>query len=517
VQAIVNTVAFGVVLQPLVVVTCLVGGVLIFSGCLRIMQLIAVEMLQRRLVVRLSLSLAGRIAHVSFREFQRKFGPEYVLRFLEVFSAQKTIANMLLDGLAVLFQIVVGLVLVSFYHPFFLVFAFLLSACLVLVVLPLGRGAVRAAIKESDAKYDVATWLQDIARVPMLFKSDRGDAFAVERADQLMGSYLKWRVAHFRVLLRQVIGSVVIQVVASALLLGLGGWLVIQQQLTLGQLVAAEIVVGMVLTGVAKLGKYLDSFYELCASVAKLDALFDVPCEKLSGAFFSPEAAPARLEVCNLTVRHRLEGGAILDNVSLYVAPGEKVAIIGEDGSGKSTLANCIYRVVQPHAGRVEIDGHDVREVHPLELRSEVALVRDLDLFHGTIEENLTMAQDSISSSRVREALEMVGLLDDVYALADGLQTVLKGQAAPLSRGQAARLVLARALLQEPRLLIIDGLLDGMDEKVVAPLLMQLLDERASWSLIVLTHEVSILRHFDRSFVMNQGKLSPTSLVEAHV
>jgi ABC-type bacteriocin/lantibiotic exporter with double-glycine peptidase domain len=351
----------------------------------------------------------------------------------------------------------------------------------------------------------------------MLFKSDRGDAFAVERADQLMGSYLKWRVAHFRVLLRQVIGSVVIQVVASALLLGLGGWLVIQQQLTLGQLVAAEIVVGMVLTGVAKLGKYLDSFYELCASVAKLDALFDVPCEKLSGAFFSPEAAPARLEVCNLTVRHRLEGGAILDNVSLYVAPGEKVAIIGEDGSGKSTLANCIYRVVQPHAGRVEIDGHDVREVHPLELRSEVALVRDLDLFHGTIEENLTMAQDSISSSRVREALEMVGLLDDVYALADGLQTVLKGQAAPLSRGQAARLVLARALLQEPRLLIIDGLLDGMDEKVVAPLLMQLLDERASWSLIVLTHEVSILRHFDRSFVMNQGKLSPTSLVEAHV
>jgi ATP-binding cassette subfamily B protein len=212
-----------------------------------------------------------------------------------------------------------------------------------------------------------------------------------------------------------------------------------------------------------------------------------------------------------------LEGGAILDNVSLYVAPGEKVAIIGEDGSGKSTLANCIYRVVQPHAGRVEIDGHDVREVHPLELRSEVALVRDLDLFHGTIEENLTMAQDSISSSRVREALEMVGLLDDVYALADGLQTVLKGQAAPLSRGQAARLVLARALLQEPRLLIIDGLLDGMDEKVVAPLLMQLLDERASWSLIVLTHEVSILRHFDRSFVMNQGKLSPTSLVEAHV
>jgi ABC-type bacteriocin/lantibiotic exporter with double-glycine peptidase domain len=517
IQAVVNTVAFGVVLQPLVVVTCIVGGVLLFSGCLRIMQMVAVEMLQRRIAVRLSLSLAGRVAHVSFKEFQRKFGPEYVLRFLEVFSAQKTIASMLLDGLAVLFQIVVGLVLVSFYHPFFLIFSFLLASSLVLVVLPLGRGAVRAAIKESDAKYGVATWLQDIARVPMLFKSDRGDTFALERTDQLMGYYLKWRVAHFRVLLRQVVGSVVIQVVASTVLLGLGGWLVIQQQLTLGQLVAAEIVVGMVLTAVAKLGKYLDSFYELCASVAKLDALFDVPCEKLSGSFFSPEAAPARLEVTNLTVQRHMGGGAILDSVSLCIAPGEKVAIIGDDGSGKSTLANCIYRTVQPHAGRVEIDGHHVREVHPLELRSEVALVRDVDIFHGTIEENLTLANDSISSTRIREALEMVGLLEDIYALPEALQTILKGQAAPLSRGQAARLVLARALLQEPRLLVIDGLLDGIDEKIVSPLLMKLLHDSANWSVLVLTHEVHIVRFFDRSFVLDQGKLSSTTFGEARV
>jgi ABC-type bacteriocin/lantibiotic exporter with double-glycine peptidase domain len=514
VQAVVNSVAFGVVLQPLVVVTCLVGGVLLFSGCLRILQMIAVEMLQRRLVVRLSLSLSARIAHVAFKQFQSKFGPEYVLRFLEVFSAQKGISNLLLDGIAVFFQIAVGLVLVSFYHPVFLVFSVLLACALTLLVFPLGKGAIRTAIGESDAKYGVATWLQDMARVPILFKSDRGDAFALERADQLVSDYLTWRAAHFRVVMRQVVGAVGIQVLASSLLLGLGGWLVIKQQLTLGQLVAAELVVGMVLAGVSKLGKYLDAFYELCASVAKLDALFDVPHEKLTGSFFSPESEPAQLDIVNLVVRRHGDSLPVLDGVSLAVKPGEKVAIIGQNGSGKSTLANCIYRIVQPHSGRVAIDGHDVREVHPLELRSEVALVRDLDLFHGTIEDNLRLGQETIPLSRVREVLEMVGLLDDLYELPDGLQTTLKGQASPLSRGQAARLVLARAILQDPRLLIIDGMLDGIDEKQLAPVLSRLVDPNASWSLLVLTHETAVMQHFEKAFHLAEGKLAPATSQE---
>lgn len=507
VQSVVNSVAFGVVLQPLVVITALVGGVLLFSGVLRILQLIVVEILQRRLVVRLSLSLADRIPHVEFEQFQSKFGPEYVLRFLETFSAQKNIASLLLDGIALFFQVAVGLVLVSFYHPFFLAFAIVLTIFLVLLVTPLGIGAIKTSIRASDAKYDVATWLQDLARVPMLFKSNRGDAFALERADQLVSTYLTWRRKHFHVLLRQVIGSVTIQVLASTLLLGLGGWLVIKQQLTLGQLVAAELVVGVILSGVAKLGRYLDKFYELCASVAKLDALFDVPTEKQSGSFFSPGGEPARLVISNLLVRHDNDAHPTLSDLSLEIEPGGKVAILGQNGSGKSTLANCIYRITSPRAGRVEIDGHDVREVHPLELRSEIALARGLDLFHGTIEENLTLSREGLPPTRVREALSMVGLLEDIYALPEGLQTMLKGQAEPLSRGQAARLVIARAILMDPRLLIIDGVLDGIDENTVGDLLANITGPDARWSLLVLTHESDIVRKFPQAYRLEHGTL----------
>ena len=510
VQSVVNSVAFGVVLQPLVVVTCLVGGVLLFSGILRILQLVVVEVLQRRLIVRISLALAERIPHVEFEQFRSKYGPEYVLRFLESFSAQKNVSALLLDGIALFFQVAVGLVLVSFYHPFFLAFSILLTLLLVVLVAPLGVGAIRTSIKASDAKYEVATWLQDLARVPILFKSNRGDAFAIERADQLVGLYLEWRQKHFRVLLRQIVGSVTIQVIANTLLLGLGGWLVIRQQLTLGQLVAAELIIGVILSGVAKLGRYLDKFYELCASVAKLDALFDVPYEKESGSFFSPGGEPASLMISNLVVRHDDHIAPILNGVSLSIAPGEKVAICGQNGSGKSTLVDCVYRITSPQSGRIEIDGHDVREVHPLELRSEIALVRGIDLFHGTIEENLTLSNGGgISSTRVREALGMVGVLEDIYALPDGLQTVLQGQAEPLSRGQAARLMIARAVLMDPRLIIIDGMLDGIDESTVEGLLNELTGPTARWSLLVVTHETTIAQHFSTSYRLHEGSLVP--------
>jgi putative ABC transport system ATP-binding protein len=515
VQSVVNSVTFGVVLQPLVVITCLVGGVLLFSGVLRILQLVVVEVLQRRLVVRLSLTLAERIPHVAFEQFRTKFGPEYVLRFLETFSAQKNVSSLLLDGIALFFQVTVGLVLVSFYHPFFLAFSIVLTLCLVLLVMPLGVGAIRTSIRASDAKYDVATWLQDLARVPILFKSNRGDAFALERADQLVGSYLSWRARHFRILLRQIAASVTLQVLANTLLLGLGGWLVIKQQLTLGQLVAAELIIGVILTGVAKLGRYLDKFYELCASVAKLDALFDVPYEKESGSFFSPGGEPASLTISNLVVSHGSNIEPIINGLNLKVPAGGKVAIYGLNSTGKSSLADCLYRITSPKAGRIEIDGHDVREVHPLELRSEIALVRGIDFFHGTIEENLTLSKEGLSSGKVREALNMVGVLNDIYALPDGLQTVLKGQAGPLSRGQAARLMIARAILSDPRLIILDGILDWVDEATVSGLLQELTGNRAPWSVLVLTHEAAVARHFPISYALIGGQLTRMGETEA--
>jgi ABC-type bacteriocin/lantibiotic exporter with double-glycine peptidase domain len=451
---------------------------------------------------------------MEFQQFRLKFGPEYVLRFMEVFAAQKIVATLLLDGMALFFQVGVGLVLVSFYHRFFLAFSLLLAILFVILVIPMGIGGIHSSIRASDAKYNVMTWLQDLARLPILFKSNRGDAFALERADQLVSEYLAWRSTYFRVLMRQIVSSVGIQVVASTALLGLGGWLVIREQLSLGQLVAAELIFGVVLSGVAKFGRYLDKFYDLCASVAKLDSLLDIDHENLSGSFFSPSAEPAPLKITNLTVAFDTSLEPVLQGLSLELEPGEKVAIWGENGSGKSTLADCIYRLATPKAGRVEIDGHDVREIHPLELRSEVALVRGSDVFHGTIEENLTLSSGAVSHHRIREVLSMVGLAEDIYELPEGLKTVLKGAFGPLSRGQVELLMIARAILSDPRLIVIDGSLDGVDEARIDPLLAELTGSKARWSLVVLTHDKYVAKHFVRCFQLTQGRLEPMSTWE---
>jgi putative ABC transport system ATP-binding protein len=508
VQALVNSVTFGAVFQPLVVLTALVGGVLLFSGILRVLQLWVVELLQRRFVVRFSLMLAQRLPHVSTTNFQQQYGPEYVLRFMEVFSAQKVLATLLLDGVAIFFQVLMGMVLVAFYHPFFLAFAILLFLCITIVTLPLGIGAIRTAIATSDAKYNVMTWLQDLARLPVLFKSARGDAFAVERADDLVGSYLTWRARHFRILLRQVIGSVFLQVIASTLLLGLGGWLVIKGELTLGQLVAAELVLGLVLSGVAKFGRYLDKFYDLCASTAKLDALLDIPYEHLSGSFFSPGREPAQLRISDLTLQFKTRTSPTLAGCSLSLNRGESTAIWGENGSGKSSLADCIYRLVDFTSGRIEIDEHDIKEIHPLELRSEVALVRTADIFHGTIEENLTLGDPNISQIQIREALKLVDAYDDIRLLPEGLKTMLKGNWGPISRGQVLQLMIARAILTHPRLLIIDGALDGVDETSLVKVMSSLIKRDSPWTLLILTHEREILRHFQTAYELKNGKLS---------
>jgi len=508
VQALVNSVAFGVVLQPLVVITSLVGGVLLLSGILRILKLYVVEILQRRLIVRLSLMLAQRIPHAEFQLFQKRYGPEYVLRFMEVFSAEKIVASLLLDGIGLFFQVAVGLVLVSFYHPFFFVFAVILTITIAVLVVPLGIGGVRTGIRASDAKYEVMTWLQDLARLPLAFKSNRGDSFAIERADSLINDYLSWRSRHFRILLRQICSAVGLQVLASTLLLGLGGWLVVVGQLTLGQLVAAELIVSVVLAGISKLGVYLEKFYELCASVAKIDALFDLPYERFSGSFFKPGQDPAALEIINLTVHHDSAASPLFRDVSLRIQPGDKVAIWGENASGKSTLADCIYRLTYYKVGRIEVDHHDVREIHPLELRSEVALVRGSDIFHGSIEENLTLTtREVVSYVRIREALEMAGVAEEVFALPNALRTVLKGPTGVLSRGQVERLMIARAILTNPRLMIIDGSLDGVDENKIGSIIEQLTGAKSPFTLLVLTHDRSVWRQFSRRFEIRAGSI----------
>jgi ABC-type bacteriocin/lantibiotic exporter with double-glycine peptidase domain len=290
-------------------------------------------------------------------------------------------------------------------------------------------------------------------------------------------------------------------------LLGVGGWLVINRQLTLGQLVAAELVVELVVSGFSKMGKHLESYYDLLAGMDKLGYIEDLPLEQSRGLQARGQAAgPSSVLLRDVTVEYH--GNPLLAGVWLDVRPGKRVGLFGHSGRGKSSLLDMLYGLRKPDGGAVEIDGIEVRDWDYAQLRHDVALVRAADIFEGTILENLRFGNESLPISEVRWALEQVGLLDEILALPEGLYTKVATGGRPLSEGQAMRVVVARVLLRRPRLLLVDEALDGLDD---APSRVKLLDAifdvDKPWTLIVASGDNDILRRCDSVYSIESKQL----------
>ncbi len=300
--AVVNTTALATLTQQLLILCVVLLISLGLAALLRLLQDVVVEYLQQRIFVRVVADLAYRLPRIDIVAFDRQHGPELVNRFFDVLTVQKAGAILLLDGVAVALQIAIGLVLLAFYHWFLLAFDLILIGGLFVLVL-LGYGAIGSAIRESRAKYAVASWIEEIARHALAFKLGGGPQLARERADQLARQYLLARQSHFRIVLRQVSFALLLQVLASTALLGLGGYLVIEGQLTLGQLVAGEIVVSLVVASFTKLGKYLESYYDLLAAMEKLGHLTDLPLERDTGVTYQARNRGARIHINNIRER----------------------------------------------------------------------------------------------------------------------------------------------------------------------------------------------------------------------
>jgi ABC-type bacteriocin/lantibiotic exporter with double-glycine peptidase domain len=367
---------------------------------------------------------------------------------------------------------------------------------ILLIVFGLGRGAVRTAIRESKAKYKIAAWLEELARHPTAFKLHGGSRFALERADQLAVDWLDMRRAHFYVVIRQVLSALGLQAIAATALLGLGGWLVILGELTLGQLVAAELIVMVIVNYFAKLGKHLESFYDLLAAVDKLGQLFDLDVEAHDKLFHLRDGEPAALSVRG--VSYSYGSTPTISDCDLELTPGESVALTGPAGSGKSTLFDLICGLRPAASGHLELDGIDLREMRPDSLREHLAIARGIEIFHGKIDENVHLNRPNVRVSDVRDALEAVGLLDEILRLPEGLNTVIQTNGAPLTHSQTVRLMLARAIADRPRLLLIDGTLDGLSDEALRPLLDKLTMAHTGWTLLVATGRNAIAEACDR-------------------
>jgi ABC-type bacteriocin/lantibiotic exporter with double-glycine peptidase domain len=513
VDALVSNVAFGSLLLPLIVLALVLFGCLLLSGAVRALQVYVLEVLQRRIFVRVAADLAWRLPRVRTDALDRAHGPELVNRFFDVLTVQKGTAMLLLDGITVVLSALVGLTVLAFYHPFLLGFAVVLIVALFFIVFVMGRGAVRTAIAESLAKYEVAGWLEELVRHPTAFRTAGGAELALDRLDQHARRYLMARRSHFRILLSQIVGSLLLQAVAATALLTLGGWLVISNQLTLGQLVASELIVSLVVSNVAKLGKHLETWYDMLAATDKLGHLADLPVEREGGEARHAETAGIPVEAEHVTYAYGGPHGAV-SLPDLKIAAGERVALVGPGGSGASTLLDLLYGLREPHHGHIVLDGLDTRQWRLGSLREDVALVRDPEVAEGTVVENVRMGRGGMSLVEVRTALEAAAVWEEILDLPAGLNTGLTTGGRPLSYGQALRLTLARALAGSPRLLLLDGTLDRLAPAVRERVCRSVFAPDRGWTVVVVSQLEDVLRHCGRRIELTPN--SPHASAEGH-
>lgn len=509
VQFLVNTVAFGALVQPLVVLTLMVFAGLLFAGILRLLQAYVIERLQQRVFARVALDLAHRLPRVRVEGLDGQHGPELANRFFDVVTLQKGAQTLLVDGISVVLQTLVGLILLAFYHPFLLAFDAFLLGSLTIIIFVLGRGGPATSIKESKKKYELAAWLQETVRHVHAFKLQGGQEYAHQKAESLTRDYVSARRKHFKVVYRQFAAALVVEAIASAILLGVGGALVIGQRLTLGQLVAAEHIVTAVVAGFSKLGKSFETYYDLLAAVDKIGQLVDLPVEPAGGIDLPPAANGLDVRAVGVGV-HR-EGREVLHDVNLVIAAGSRTAIFGANGRGKSVLVDVLFGLRMPSTGRIDVDGIDARELSSTSLRRSFALIREPDIFSGTIAENVMLGRPDVTRHDVRVALEAVGVWDFVTALPEGLDTRIATRGVGMPSGFVMLVLVARAVAGRPRAIVLDGILDTLDTGAREAVQRAIAGLQPRCSVVVATTDPNVLSWCGQGYVLDGGTLHPAA------
>ena len=502
VEALVNTVAFGRYLQPIIVLSVMLLACLVFLAAIKATQTFVDEIIQQRLFARVATDLSFRLPRTHVEALDEKYAPELVNRFFDIVLVQKISAQLLLDGITLMLTVAVGMAVLAFYHHYLLAFDIVLVLAILFTMFVLGQGAVKTSIKESKTKYAMAAWLEDLARCRTTFRYAGAAEFAMERSDELIYNYLTARKKHFKVLMRQIIFMLLLQALASTALLVIGGLLVISGQLSLGQLVASELIVAVVVASLAKFGKHIESFYDLLASIDKLGVLFDLPIERTDGLLTMGSGTGIVVKDVSYSLP---DGREILNNVSLTIQSGRKVAITGHSGCGKSLLLDMLFGLRVPASGLITVNGIDLRDVRPDVLRRCVALARDVEVFDGTIAENVHLERPDISIGDVRAALELVELLPWVQQHPQGLETPLNSAGIPLTTSQLRRLMVARAIAGAPEIVLLDEILDSMSDPGAVRILQRIVAAEKPWTIVLVTNREKLKSLMDTVIHLTPG------------
>jgi ABC-type bacteriocin/lantibiotic exporter with double-glycine peptidase domain len=515
IQAIINLISGGQLATSWGVLIGFVVVGVVFTGAMQVMQLTLSEHIKQRLFVRSSLEFAFRLPRIRPDQLHGRYLPELVNRFFDTITVQKGLNKVLLDIPVSGLQIILGLTLLSFYHPFFIAFAMFLIAALWVVYRFTGTKGFETSLEESKYKYATAFWLEELGRSNSTFKLAGETSLPLERADELATKYTKARKAHFGVLLGHYWAMVVFKTVVTLSLLLLGGLLVMNERMNIGQFVAAEIVIILVLNAVEKVILGLDSIYDVLVALEKIGNVTDLPLEKQDGMLVPvtvEEGGAMTVVLRNVGFRSHWSGSAVLQDVDLLVKPGEKVCITGPNGSGKSTLLHLVAGLVEPEQGSVLLDGQGLRSLKLENVRSAMGdSFTQQEIFSGTVLDNIIMGRPWITAHDAREASDRTGLSPMLGDLPDGLFTMLDPLGSRLPQSLVRRIIIARCLAGRPRLVLYEDDALPMPSNDHDVLLELLTGPDAPFTLIAVSNDPLFQRHFKRIITLDKGRIVDSS------
>ncbi|MEM6411599.1 MAG: ABC transporter ATP-binding protein [Pseudomonadota bacterium] len=471
VQMLINTVANTALTAPLILLSATLFGLLAISGLLNALRIHLMEVFGRRFYARMVAEMTVRSIYAQNPFFDDNSRASLFNRYFDIVVVQKAIPILFIGGFTVILQAGVGFVLVSLYHPLFLLFNLILVGLIWVVWGIWGSSAIRSAIDLSHAKHETSAWLEAIGASSGFFKSERRIAYALDTTDQYTHSYIQNHKRHFRRHFAQTLSFLLIYAGASAALLGLGGWLVIQGQLTLGQLVAAELVLSAAFFGVSQLGTYLVYFYDLCAAIDELALFHDVEQEQ------PVDDTPVRVKGNALEfsgLRGQARGRPAI--LHLEIPSGGSVMAAASNHGVQRLFTDVIERHALPEGGYATLGGIDLMDLDVYHLRQSILVLDRSSFVSMTIREYLRLSCSESAAERMVDALETVGLAASIASLPDGLDTKIAMTGWPLSTSETLRLKLASALIARPRILVLNQLFDLLEEEHLASAIAELRD-----------------------------------------
>ena len=506
IQAIINLIQGAQISTSWVVLVILVTLGVIFSGALQLMQLRIIETIQQRIFTRASFELSYRFPKIKMAELRNYYPPELANRFFDTLTIQKGLSKILIDVPTALLQILFALILLSFYHPFFIIFGLLLIVLIFVVFKFTAKKGLETSLKESKNKYKVAHWIQEIARTVVSFKLSGSTSLGLDKNDYLVNEYLKSRESHFKVLVIQFIQMISFKVIVTASLLLIGGALVLKQEMNIGQFVAAEIIILLVIASVEKLILGLESFYDVLTSIEKIGQISDKAIENQQGdkPLFNKGLT---IELDHVTYKVPNKEKPILIDVSLKITQQSRILITGESGSGKSTLLRIISGVIEATSGSVYINNASINSLQLNHYRSQLGMSLSQESpFEGTIRENLTFGNLNITDEKIYEVLDQVGLSDFIKHQDKGLRAIINGESVQMSYTVAKKLVLARAIIKSPKVLILEDPLDRFNVVETKKIIDYLSHKDHPWALIVVSSNNEWASKCDQIISLNKGR-----------